>query len=276
MEQSDLSRLRLFINTLPRIKVLSDEWNERYIEDISTYSDYEAAKYVAIKTNRYVNVNDMSIEGYSLEPYESLCDQPTEEDKCHECCSDSDETVSGCKYDPEKCNRFFAENVHNWRELCGYHILFLQGKTPGTPDHQGPWNRESKYIIEPLTRILSAGMLTLDSQPGLMVNDEGIGEYIQKPYLRISGPAGRLHRILIKILFPTGPVTLDNSIIKYVPYGVQYTLFNGYNNYEEDGQDYVNVMLGIETPNMLSGEYTDYIFSNRFFDHIADIVETTG
>ena len=82
---------------------------------------------------------------------------------------------------------------------------------------------------------------------------------------------------MIKILFPTGVDSrqTDNNIIKYVPYDIRKIDFDQYDNYNEDDNDYVGVMLGIETPNMLLPEYTEYIFSNRFFDRIAHIVETT-
>ncbi len=278
MQQSDLSKLQTFIRTLPEDKVLNHDWDERYIEDINTYTGYNASKSLAIKRDRYVKLADMLIGGYSIDIYEGLCDDPShkKDNECHSCCSESPVTETGCKYDEGKCNRFFVENVHNWSELCGYHILFLQGKTPGTPDHLGPWNKEKKYILEPLIRILSKGILTGDSQPGLMIYDEGYGEYIQKPYLTIGGPAGRIHRILIKLLYPGSDVTLDNSIIKYSPRGIRELEFWGYENYESDQKDYVDVVLGIDSPSMLSSEVMDYIFSNRFFDRIGDIVETTG
>ena len=279
MRQSDLSKLQTFIRTLPEDKVLKHDWDERYIEDINTYVGYDAAKSLAIKRDRYVKSADMRNYGYSLGPYEGLCDDPShkKDNECHSCCSESPVTETGCKYDEEKCNSFFAENIHNWSELCGYHILFLEGKTPGTPGHPGPWNQETKYILDPLIRILSSGILTVDSQPGLMIYDKEYGDYIQKPYLTIGGPAGRIHRILIKLLYPVGDVTLDNSIIKYVPHhGIRELEFWGYENYKHDEKDYVRVMLGIDDPSMLSSEVMGYIFSNRFFDRIGDIVETTG
>ena len=273
MKLSEVFKLKTFINTLPKDKVLSDAWDERYIDDLDTYPGYDNAKLLAIKRNRYVNIDDMVIDGYSLVPYESLCDDlKIKKTECSECCSESDE--GECVYDEYKCNQFFAQNVHNWSELCGYHILFLQGKTPGTPDHPGPWNKETIYIIDPLIRILKHNILTMDSQPGLIVQDDNI-DTIQKPYLRIGGPVNRIHRILIKILFPAGETTLDNTIIKYVPTTIRKIDFNQYINYDNNNTEYMSVMLGIETPNVLLPEYNDYLFSNRFFDYIADIVSTT-
>ena len=284
MEQSDLSKLKIFLNTLPEDKVL-DPWNERYIYDIDTYSGYDAAKSLAIQRNRYVKFDEMATHGYDLDIYKSQCDKPKEdrEYECKSCCTESTDLNSEktCEYDPIKCNRFFAKNVTNWSELCGYHILFLQGKTPGTPDHVGPWSTETSYIIDPLIRILKAGILTNDSEPGLMVKDDDDldnEEYIQKPYLVIGGPVGRIHRILIKILFPNENIlTIDNSIIRYVSYDLPEINFDGYINYDKnDKEDYVTVTLGIDDPSMLSAEVMEYIYSNRFFDRIADIVETTG
>lgn len=262
MNQSDVSKLKTFVSRLPKDKVLSDNWNERYIYDLDTYSGYDSSKIVSINNNRNVNIQDMMIDGYSLRPYESRCD----DNDCDECCSEDNE------YDPIKCNQYFTKNVRNWEELCGYHILFLQGKTPGTPNHPGPWNKETQYILEPLIRILKAGIMTIDSQPGLLVCD-GDEEYIQKPYLLIGGPADRVHRLLIKLLFPA-KITLDTTITKYVPYGVKKVNFDMYYDFIVD-KNYVSVMLGIETPNILSNEFNKYLFSNRFFNHIANIVETT-
>ncbi len=275
---TDLSRLKLFIDTLPENKVLPDQWTERYIEDINAMQGYDAAKSLANKRKRYVEFAQMIEYGYLLDPYETSCDEPpTEPNSCSSCCDYKTETEK-CVYNEIKCNRFFAQNVKNWSELCGYHILFLQGKTPGTPHHPGPWNKETSYIIELLTRILSREILTLESQPGLIIYDNDT-EYMQKPYLRIGGPAGRIHRILIKLLYPQDDITLDNSVIKYVPYILKELEFWGYDNYQEnnqeDDQDYVSVMLGIDTPSFLSSQYTEYVLSNRFFDRIADAVETT-
>ena len=284
---SDLTKLKTFIRTLPKTKVIVDEWGERYIDGIDSYNEYDMIKTIALKRDRKVDIRDM-IDGYSDNMFKSLCDDtdPNDPNQCHECCSPvssvssvSNNTESPAyEYDPKKCNKFFAKNVKNWSELCGYHILFLQGKTPGTPNHPGPWNNETSYIIEPLIRILSKGILTVDFQPGLLINGEQTN-YIKNPYLSIGGPAGRIHRILIKLLrdseFNNKSVTLDNSIIKFVPHPLRKLEFWGYENYEPDNQDYVSVMLGIE-PDLLSPEIIEYILSNRFFERIANVVEITG
>lgn len=290
-EDSDLIKLLIFTDTLPEDKILGAGWDERYVNDISTYPGYQNTKSIAIRRDRDVSLDEMADDGYSLDKYKRLC-KPTgikpEEKKepgkkeCGSCCV-LDPEENKCKYDDDKCNNYFVEKVKTWNEICGYHILFLQGETPGTPDHPGPWNRETEYVREPLIRILQRSILTLDSQPGLIVNAanngegnyDGEDEYLQKPYLEIAGPAGRIHRILKKILFPDGLKTLDNSIIKYVPHPVHKLDFSGYKNYQEDGVDYVMVTLGIDNPEYFMGEWSEYVLSNRFFDRIADIVETT-
>ena len=303
MYQSDLSKLETYVHTLPDNKVMMDQWNERYIDDIKHSLEYDNVKQLAIIRNRYVRVEDMSEYGYSLDKYKSLCDAPPpnlfDEDNdipCHKCCveqfsgpmhmtgadiSSSDISSSDekrvCIYDEDICNRFFAQRVKNWSDVCRYHILFLQGKTPGTPDHPGPWNRETRYIIDPLIRMLRSNILPRDSQPGLLVQDDTSEDYMQKPYLSLGGPAGRIHRILVKLLNPPSDnITLDNSIIKYVPYNIKILRFWGYENYEEDvNNNYISIMLGLNTPPILTREISEYILSNRFFDRIADVVETT-
>lgn len=274
MEVSDLSNLETFLDILPDNKILSPLNDERYIDDIIEYDNYTNAKSLAIKKNRYVNFSDISEYGYSIQPYINLCEQ-SEKYKCHECCRESEDNNGKCVYDDNKCNIFFAKDIHNWSELCEYHILFLQGLTPGIPSHPGSWNKETEYIIGPLIKILNNRILTLDSEPGLMVNPITTNEYIQKPYLIIAGPADRIHRILINILYPKGKKTLDNTIIKCVSYHFKKLDFEGYINYYEDNIDYVEVMLGIDTPEIISDEFLKYIYSNRFFDRIADIVEKT-
>ena len=276
-----MNQLKLFVETLPSTKTLSDTWNVRYIHDIQTISGYEKMKDIAKKTGRYALFSEISEDGYSVQTYEETCDSSNESDdqesneECSECC-EYNPVKEKCVYDARKCIEFFVENVKNWNEVCGYHILFLQGKTPGTPDHLGSWHKETKLIMEPLIRILSRGILTSESQPGLLIYDPEMDEYIQKPYIQIAGPAARIHRILVKLLYPKDVATFDNSVIKYDPTSLEEIHFWGYKNYQEDDQEYVSVVLGIDNPPYFYKEYVEYLFSNRFFDYIAFIVETTS
>lgn len=291
-----MDALSLFIDTLPSDKKLPALWLERYIDDVEAMPNYNYIKQLAIKKNRYLNLSEDKY-GFSLEPFDT-CNTPnlnksnldnknspnlnnsnnsnnSNTEKCNDCC-EYDSKKEKCVYDNEKCINFFAQNVKNWSDLCRYHILFLQGKVPGTPEHIGPWNSETSLIIRPLIEILSNEILTRDSQPGALIftdsnNSDNDGyeqtEYLQKPYLAIAGEASRIHRILIKILF--------SSDIKYVPDSLKRLEFYGYNNFETDNNDYVSVMLGIYTPDYLSLGYIEYLFSNSFFDFIADVVKNT-
>ena len=284
-----MNELQLFINSLPATKKLPDAWYERYIYDVSTISGYEQAKEIAQKRHRYVLFSEMVIDGYSTQPFEETCDQlfnnvsdpesdpESDEEKCSDCCQ-YNPVKEKCIYDARKCVDFFVQNVKNWSEVCGYHILFLQGKVPGTPSHLGAWNKETKFILDPLVRILSKNILTVDSQPGLLVSDdtsEESEEYIQKPYIRIAGPVQRIHRILVKLLYPKENTTFDNSVIKYSPQSLETVNLWGYKNYQKDNQVYISVMLGIDNPPYFYKEYVEYLFSNRFFDYIASVVDTT-
>lgn len=266
MIQSDLSKLKTFLQTLPEHKKM-EVWDERYIDDIKSMGGYEQAKELSKKRSRYVNSDKISDSGYSTKDFENLCDRNSTKEQCHSCCNYNN---NECVYDPVLCNDWFAKNVKNWEDINSYHISFLKGETPGTPNHPGPWNIETEYILGPLIKILNNNILTMDSQPGLMVDDD----YIQKPYIQIGGSAERIHKILIDLLCSgeKGENTFDNTIIKYVPYGARKLNFTGYKNYQHDGKDYVSVYLGIETPKYLINEYTDYVFSNRFFNRIANVI----
>ena len=268
MNKSDLSKLELFLKTLPEDKKTT-EWDERYINDVKSIGGSKQAKEVAIKRNRYVNIHKLA-DGYDIGVFENYCTEPVE-NKCHSCCDYSKEKDK-CIYDPVLCTEFFVVNVTNWDDITKYHISFLKGETPGTPDHPGPWDKETEYILDPLVRILQNGILTMDSQPGLFMHKNDKNTYIQKPYIKIGGPVGRIHRILIDLLYPKNQ-TLDNTIIKYVPHKIDILEFNGYKTYQPDGKEYVVVYLGIDTHNYLMNDYVDYVFSNRFFNRIADVIE---
>ncbi len=264
MIQSDLSKLQVFLETLPKHKTMK-KWNERYIEDIKSMEGYEQAKKLSKKRSRHVNINKIADPGYNIKDFERFCNPNTIKEQCHSCCNyDNNE----CVYDSVLCNDWFAKNVKNWNDINRYHISFLKGETPGTPNHPGPWNIETEYILEPLFKILSNNILTMDSQPGLMVDND----YIQKPYIQIGGSAGRIHKILINLLC-SDKNTFDNTIIKYVLHEMKKLDFTKYKNYQYDGKDYVSVFLGIDSPKYLINEYTDYVFSNRFFNRIANIID---
>lgn len=261
----EVAKLKLYTNTLSDDYVVPP-WNDRYIDDIGNLSVYEHIIELAKEKGRYINIDDVTEPGYSDKNFKSTCEEsPTKEQECNECC-DYDEFKEECVYNPMKCILFFANNIRTWNEICGYHILYLKGETPGTPSNTGPWNRESKYIIDELTNILQYGILTLDSQPGLVVHDEE--DYIQKPYLRFGGPTGRVHRILKRLISEKG--------IKYVDYGIRDIEFWGYKNYQPDGKDYVSVVVSVDEPDNITHEYINYILSNKFFEDIVEVVSTTN
>jgi len=266
MERDELLSLQTYLEYLPDDRVLYDG-DERYIYDVQTSKLYEYIQKLSASRSRYMtNVNDISENGYSIEKFEKLCIND-----CPECCKYEN---NRCVYDAEACAQYYASGVTNWRELCGYHILFLEGKVPGTPIHPGPWSKETKFIMQPLKRILNASILTLDSQPGLFVEDREFGSYMQKPYIKIGGRLDRLKRILVN-LFDKNDDFYDARIIRYVDYGVLESPIEGYINFKEDVDQYGAIFLGIQNPDILTTDLVDYILSNRFFDRIADIIETT-
>lgn len=266
--QDNRISLETYLNDLPDNRVLYGG-DERYIYDVESSDLYDYLYRLAISRNRYIaDIDKIADDGYSIEKFKKLCIN-----SCPECCKYENDN---CVYDSESCSQYYAKGVTIWQELCGYNILFLDGKVPGTPSHPGPWNAETKFIIPSLKRILNSTILTLDSQPGLLVDDSytDFGLHIQKPYIKIAGELHRLERILIK-LFDENDDFYDARMIRYIDYGVIDIPVEGYINLELDLNNYGSVFLGIDTPSILTPGFVNYIFSNRFFDRIADVIETT-
>ena len=279
-----------FLKDLPAERYIYGQ-DERYIEN--NFEKFEALVDTGINNDRYFNLDYVSENGYSIDKFVRLCNN---DNNC--CCSVQKKYilngfVDEYVYDPLKCSRYFASEVKNWEEVCGYNILYLLGKVPGTPDHPGSWNKETELILDPLTRISRQGILTLDSQPGIVVNinndnsnnndngndnndndnDGNDDNYVQKPYLQIAGPVDRLYKI-VKILL-TDDSSYESKMIRYVYYDDELSPFelDGYVSYIDDCSKYVKIMLGVETPNILTEQYNQYILSNQFFNRIAEVIE---
>lgn len=67
----------------------------------------------------------------------------------------------------------------SWPSLLEYYHSFLEGKIDCVPTHDGPLEEESKKILPQLLKINEAGILTVDSQPG-MKDPIGRGEIYRK------------------------------------------------------------------------------------------------
>lgn len=250
-------KLIQYLDSLPMEKLVEED--ERYIEYIDSYPHYNYILSLATSLGRINNkYNDLSEDGYSIDKFKHIC-----------------KDIHEGEYNPEFCASYYSQGVTNWQELCGYHILFLLGRVPGTPSHPGPWHMETIFIIDFLARILNSTILTLDSQPGILTDLKGFPMALQKPYLKIAGPCDRIHRILITLFSAEDE---DSKMIKYVPYGVEDATIEDYVNYfhKEDINNYGSIYLGINTPDILTTDYIDYILSNRFFETIARVIENTA
>lgn len=91
---------------------------------------------------------------------------------------------------------------------------------------------------------------------------------LQMPYLEIAGPIDRIHRIISKIFS-------EDNIITFVDYDIKLLDNSIYSNWQDDDNEYVSLMLGHKNPDIMTEEWIRYILSNRFFQIIAQVVNTT-
>ena len=161
-----MNKLLTYIDGLPQDSYIV-RGDERFINHPTTYQGYDQLLQIASRRKRVVEYRDMIVDGYSDESYKRFCNRTCD----HPCCVWNMSTKQ-CHYNAANCSIAIAKQVvKDWPSLLQYNIDFLVGKLPGKNDHPGPWRKETSYIIDELIALNAAGLYTLDSQPGLVVNN---------------------------------------------------------------------------------------------------------
>ena len=139
-----------------------------------------------------------------------------------------------------------------------------------------------------LVKITEHGLVTLDSQPGVLVDSYGSGGsvdddddepnstlYIQKPHLTLAGPQDTIREIVEAICRKDTYKHLRIVSGTYIPLPLRdYTSFD-----KDDCTTYVSVCIGVpdhfDKVKGVDQEYLDYVLSNKFFDEIVELVSST-
>jgi len=90
-------------------------------------------------------------------------------------------------------------DIWTYEQLRNDFDEFLRGEQYAIPGNAGPPSRETLLIVESLRRIIAAGFVTWDSQPGIVVEQQNRNRYIQIPYLHLSGPPDQLQALLTRL-----------------------------------------------------------------------------
>ena len=157
--------------------------------------------------------------------------------------------------------------IKGWNDLLNNNVKLLNGQIPGTTYHTGSIAKETLYIKTYLEQITATGFLTLDSQPGLFINDTNI-PFIQLPYLDIANTPDKINKLL-QIIYMQYPN------IYLVDYDITPIDISDFPNWNDENR-YVSIVLGTTFPEMKLLTSDDiiqivYIFADQFFKDIIEI-----
>lgn len=177
---------------------------------------------------------------------------------CHRYFDDQHlEMIYGDGFDARNLIEADPSRIRTWSDLVAYNQSFLNGTIPRTIFHDGVYASETLLILDALQAIHAAGFLTLDSQPGCVIQ-HGTGYLLQLPYLHVMGPLSQLQQI---------GADLDSSIVIWQPLkDVTSTLRSKLEHLQLD-QPYGSIYFTINTLDIAD------ICSNRFFDQIVQWIQ---
>lgn len=153
--------------------------------------------------------------------------------------------------------------IQTWADVVEYSLLFLNGKIPRTVFHDGVYASETLYILDQLKLIHKYGLITLDSQPGCVIQNEDTC-LIQLPYLNLIGPISELQKIINQITDPY--IVIYQFGIEPIK-NVTSDLTTKLEHLKLD-QPYGSVYLSVD--DSLNRIFLEYILSNRFFENITE------
>jgi hypothetical protein len=254
----------------------------RYLE-LANLSDEASDLTMAVATDkdRFEWANDMNEDAFQVEDWfpDAHFEVPELNNKHLEECT--------CDWIP--VIDAWVQAVIDWPSLCHFYWHFLQADVPGTPEHLNPWFAETNLIMPQLLKINETGLLTLDSQPGVLVDsydannpnpvqpidddEDNTTLYLQKPYLTIAGPHETIEEILETVCHDPQYQHMRIVSGSYVPFS-----FKDYPLFKQDSLSYVKVSICVDNhfdkTKGVDRTYLDYVLSNKFFDELVTIVES--
>ena len=192
---------------------------------------------------------------------------------------------TGNSYDETLCNKYNIKNdsylnVKTFDDLLKYYLTFIEQKDEkflyGIRGHTGPLSRETMLIKNELLQFYNKGIITCESQTGLVnLHDDGYIS-IYKPYVFII-----IKKNMIEYLYE---FIDSHDMISSIEYDsnqqMEYLKKDFPNLIGSD--EYTFEFLGVRNPTHQEinedtsnseemEKYFEYIFSNQFFTDILDI-----
>src|SRR3989338_7152043 len=170
------------------------------------------------------------------------------------------------------------DRIQTWTDVVAYSLLFLKGGIPRTVFHDGGYASETKYILPLLQQIHHHNFITLDSQPGCVIEHTPGCHLLQLPYLRLAGLMTDLNQLLLHldpsiIIYqitpePTPIVPINTHLLTKLPHLHLNTAYG-------------SICLSVNTPNIndslrsnplnpneIDFNTYDHILTNWLFEHI--------
>jgi hypothetical protein len=165
---------RMVVNPYKYLPALQNGQGYRYIKDPETVSKW---KWVATQLKKGHDFMAIAVDAYKNDQYEMRKNN-----------------VSAIKQGV--CERY--SKFESYQDIQKDFCTFLDGNQEtiyAIPGQWGPPSKETHLMKSQLCGIMSNGFLTWDSQPGIYLEDDD-EEYIQVPYLFLSGPSDAVQALL--------------------------------------------------------------------------------
>lgn len=198
------------------------------------------------------------------------------------------DNIYGNGFDDTNLSEYDHTKVRTWNDVINYSILFLNGKIPKTVFHSGVYASETLYILDFLKEIHQYGFLTLDSQPGCVIDgltheptkNINASCMIQLPYINLVGPIEQLQKLIDHITDTFIVIyRVDVDPIK----DITSTLLQKLCRLRLD-QRYGSIYLSVDDQKkqsffrwehlscsyQISVDFINYILTNRFFEEIIN------
>jgi hypothetical protein len=185
------------------------------------------------------------------------------------------DNIYGNGFDSSNLPEYDLSMIERWDDVINYSLLFLNAKIPQTVFHSGVYASETLYIINWLKLIHKYGFITLDSQPGCVIDgltlepmkDKKTSCVMQLPYLNLVGPIDQLQKLIDSISDPY--IVIYQPEMKPIK-NITLTLIQKLDRLKLD-RDYGSVYLSVDGP--LTSTFFNYIFADRFFENIVETLE---
>jgi hypothetical protein len=225
---------------------------ERYLEETDYQDIYEHLKNIAVKNKKTVNFIDcVDFRKTKWEICNKNCTKEALENQTNEL----------KKWILANKPEFKIENLCNIEQCNKMVLAFYNDEIWGLYEHPAQLNNESEFILDELKLFTKTKFIPVDSQPGLVFNDRN---YIQMPYIGLISQKKNFDE-LFKIMSKSCIGVVEKYTNKFDYFGLS-------NDNVDEENKYCMYMFGICPQRIPIEELESYIFTNKFFVDILNMI----